>query len=329
VRPIVTPLAVAALALTGCQQQPAPATPRPLVSLAPEPAPAYDDSGEPAQAVLSLVPQSADVVAVTHWDAIRVQLGQPDLTSDDLVTDRVAFWERAAREAPLLTDGLLRDDGSTYELDYGFTQDDVDWEARWRGEEGRGFVLALRPDLPLDGVRRAIADGVGPLGDARLVAEDHLVTSGTAEVDVWGNEAQWDPLVAEPASATLLHRGCVPLREALGPDATADDQADLLAAHPLTTLDELHGFALAFGDHSATVWVEPGRDDLFERLLIGEDWPVGGFPQLFENGAADPSSGRLGYAVEAPARAAGLALTGELPVGLCPEVTPFEEPTGL
>lgn len=316
-------------ATAGCQAEPAPEPPRSVASVAPEPAPAYDDRGEPAQAVLSLVPQTADVLTVTDWDAIRAQLGQPDLTSESLMTDRFAFWERTRTEVPLVTDGLLREEGSTFDLDYGFTQDDVDWEARWRGEEGPGFVLALRPDLDLAGVRRAIEDRVGPLAGAELREADHLLVSGTAEADVWANEEQWEPLVDEPATVTVLHRGCIPLSDALGPDADAEDQAALLAAHPITTLEDLPGFALAFGDHTATVWVEPGRTDLFERLRIGEDWPIEDFPETFRYGAADPSSGRIGYAVEDPPRAAALALLEELPFGICAEVVPFPEPTGL
>ncbi len=75
--------------------------------------------------------------------------------------------------------------------------------------------------------------------------------------------------------------------------------------------------------------MEPGRADLFERLRLGEDWPVEGFPQAYRYGAADPSTGRLGYTLPDPPAAAGLALLGELPFAVCPEVVPFEEPTGL
>ena len=312
-RPLLLALVMTGAGLSACQSEPDPDPPRTLASVEPEPAPAYDAKAEPAAAVLSLVPQTADTITVMDWDQVRVQLGQPDLTSEDLMTDRFAFWERAQTEAALLTDGLLRDEASTLDLDYGFSQDDVDWEARWTGADGPGYVLALRPDLDLAGVRRAIEDGVAPLADAELVAGDRLVVSGTADVDVWGNEEQWEPLVDEPATATYLHRGCVPLHEALGPDAGAEEQEALLAEHPVTTLDELPGFAVAYGDHTATVWVEPGRDDLFERLRIGEDWPVPGFADTYVNGAADPSSGRLGYAVDDPTAAAALALLGELP----------------
>ena len=305
------------------------AEPRPLASAQPEPAPPYDEEAEPAEAVLSLVPQSADVLTVVDWDQVRAQLGQPDLTSEDLMTDRLAFWERAGAEAALLTDGLLREDSSTFELDYGFTQDDVDWEARWTGENGPGFALAFRPELDLAGVRRAIDDGTAPLADATLDAERGLVVTGTADEDVWANEETWEPLLAEPATATYLHRGCVPLNTALGPDADVEDQDALLAEHPVTTLDDLTGFVVAYGDHHATVRVEPGRADLFARLRIGEDWPTGEFSSTYVNGAADPSSGRIGYTLPRPPVAAGLALLEELPFGICNEVVLLDEPTGL
>jgi hypothetical protein len=324
---VVTALLVGLL-VAGCGDDDAPRRPPRLADLPPQPAPPFDRDAEPAEAVLSLVPQAADVVTVTDWDQVRVQLGQPDLTSEDLVSDRLEFWRRAGTEGAALTEGLLREEDSRLALDYGFTQDDVDWEARFTGPDGRGYVLALRPDLPLEGVRRAVADGVGPLAGAELRAADHLVVAGVADQDVWANETRWAPLVDQPATATYLHRGCVPLRAALGPDAGVEEQEELLAEHPVTTLEPLAGFAVAFGDHDATVRVEPDRPDLFERLRIGEDWPVAGFPQAYVDGAADPASGRIGYSVPRPPVAVGLALLEELPFAVCDEVEPMEEPTG-
>ena len=311
-----------------CTGDPAPPRPAPPASSSPVPAPPYDRAAEPAEAVLALVPQAAEVVTVTDWDQVRAQLGQPDLTGESLVSDRLEFWRRAGTEAAALTDGLLREEDSRLMLDYGFTQDDVDWEARFTGGGESGFVLALRPDLPLDGVRRAVADGVGPLAGAELRPADHLVVAGVAEEDVWASESRWAPLVSGPATATYLHRGCVPLATALGPDAGADEQAALLSAHPVTDLEPLPEFVVAFGDHDATVRVEAGRPDLFERLRIGEDWPVAGFPQAYVDGAADPSSGRIGYSVPRPPAAVSLALLEELPFAVCDGVVPAEEPTG-
>ncbi len=317
------------LLLGACQTAAPPAAPRPVASVDAEPAPAYDAEAEPAAAVLSLVPQTAEVVTVVDWDRVRAQLGQPDLTSEDLMTDRLAFWDRAGTEAALLTDGLLRGDSSTFELDYGFTQDDVDWEARWTGEGGAGFALAFRPDLDLAAVRRAIDDGTGPLAGATLDADHRLVVAGSADEDVWANERTWEPLLAEPAAATYLHRGCVPVNTALGPDADVEDQDALLAEHPVTTLDDLAGFVVSYGDHQATVRFGPDRFDLFERLRIGEDWPTGEFSSTYVNGAADPSSGRIGYSLPRPPMGAGLALLQELPFGICNDVVPLDEPTGL
>ena len=314
----------------GCAEDPAPRPSPRLADLPPDPAPPFDDRAEPAEAVLSLVPQQAEVVTVTDWDAVREQLGQPDLTSEDLMTDRLEFWRRAEAEAAALTGGLLREADSRLALDYGFTQDDVDWEARFTGTEGPGFVIALRPDLPLEGVHRAVADGVGPLAGARLRAADHLLVKGVAEADVWANETRWGPLVDEPAAATYLRGGCVPLHEALGPDAGEEERRALQSrGHSVTTLAPLDGFALSFRDHDATVRVEPDRDDLFDRLRIGEDWPVSDFPRAYVDGAADPASGRIGYTVPRPSAAVGLALQEELPFAVCDEVVPQDEPTGL
>ena len=321
---------LAGLLSVGCSEEPVPRQPQPPGDVSPEPAPPFDPRTEPAEAVLSMVPQHASVVTVTDWDRVRVQLGQPDLTSDDLMTDRLEFWRRAETEAAALTSGLLREEASRLALDYGFTQDDVDWEARFTGGGRPGFEIALRPGLPLDGVRRAVADGVGPLAGAELWRADHLVVSGVADQDVWAHETRWAPLVDEPAAATYLQRGCIPLDRALGPDAGVAERDALLAlqseGHPVTTLDPLDGFAVSFGDHEATVRVEPDRDDLFERLRIGEAWPVPGFPQSYVDGAADPASGRIGYSLPRPPAAVGLALREELPFAVCDEVG--EEPTG-
>src|SRR5690349_17462579 len=86
-RRTTTVVVAAALALAGCSGDAKP-QPRPIASHTPQLAPPFEKKAEPAEAVLSLVPQSADVITVTDWDAIRVQLGQPELTSESLVTDR-------------------------------------------------------------------------------------------------------------------------------------------------------------------------------------------------------------------------------------------------
>ncbi len=322
----VVVLAVA-LTLTGCSGEAAP-RPRSLGSHTPEPAPAFERNAEPAEAVLSLVPQSADVVTVTDWDEIRVQLGQPELTSESLVTDRITFWERAAREAPALAEGMLRADDSTYLLDYGFSQDDVDWEAHWDGPDGPGYALELRPDLDLQQVRLAIRQGVGGIADGRIIEAGHLIVHGTSDVDTWANEDGWDALVGQPMEATYLRRGCIPLAEALGPDGTQEDVDAIDALKVVPDLDDMAGFAVGFGDHNATVRVEPGRLDAFDRLHLANHWPAADFGRAFRTGVADPSTGRLGYDVPDPPKAAAVTLLGELPFAVCNEITPIPEPTG-
>ncbi len=318
--------------LAGCGDDPVP-EPAPLASLTPTTTeqPEFDPDREPSVSVLGFVPATATTLTVTDFDEVRVQLGVPDLTSDDPMADRTDFWERAATEAALLTDGMLRPVNSELMLDYGFTQDDVDWEAHFTGPEGNGYVLAFRPDLDLDRVAAAVADGVGPLDGAEVLPDEHLVVSGTADDDqqVWANEPVWDGLLGHEAAATYARRGCVPVHEALGPDADAEDLAALQQAHPLSVLDDLPAFAVGFGDHLATVRMEKNREDLFTRLDIGRDWPVADFPEQFRQPVGAPTTGRIGYDVPNPPQAAALALLDELPFGICNEVTPIPEPTGL
>ncbi|WP_344148934.1 hypothetical protein [Nocardioides koreensis] len=295
--------------------------------------PAYDAHEEPAEAVLPLVPATATTLTVVDLDEVRRQLGVPDLTSDDLMSDRSAFWERARTEAPMLTDGMLREDTSELMLDHGFTEDDVDWEAHFTGPEGSGYVLAFRPDLDMDAVAGAVGARVGPLDGGRVLREDHLVVSGVADDGVasWATDPTVAPLVGEPAEATYLRRGCVPFADALGPDATAEDQDAVLARHDVTDLEPLDAVAVSFGDHLATVRLGRDRTDLFDRLHLGDDWPVASpsFEDGFARGVGDPTTGRIGYDVPHPAVAAGLALTETLPFAVCNSVTPIPQPTGL
>ncbi len=327
----VAALAVALTASCGSDIPPPDPQPSPVHSPTTTAHPLFDPGLEPAEAALALVPGSATTVTVTDFDEIRKELGVPELTSEDPVSDRFDFWERARTEAPLLAEGMLRADNSEFLLDYGFTQDDVDWEAHFTGPDGNGYVLAFRPDLDLGAVSRAVEAGVGPLDGARVIAEDHLVVAGTAEdgVGVWAHDPTWTGLVGEPAEATYLRRGCIPLDDALGPDAGAEEQQDLLAKRPVTNLDDLSGFTVAFGDHNATVRMEPKRDELFDRFDLGRDWPMPGFESAFRSGVGDPATGRIGYTVPRPAQAAVLTMLEELPFAVCNEVSPIAEPTGL
>ena len=324
-------LCLVALSLTACDDVPPPDAdaPQPPARLAGTPT--YDAREEPAAAVLPLVPATATTLTVTDLDLVRRQLGVPDLTSDDLMTERSAFWQRAATEAPLLAHGMLRPDTSELMLDYGFTEDDVDWEAHFTGPDGNGYVLAFRPDLDMAPVARAVGAGVGALAGARVLRGPHLVVSGVAGDGAasWATDPTVVHLVGEPAEATYLHRGCLPLSDALGPDATAEDQDAVLAHQDLTDLDELDAVAVSFGDHLATVRLGRDRTDLFDRLRLGDRWPGDpSFGDVFARGVADPATGRIGYDVPQPPEAASMTLTGTLPFAVCNTVTPIPEPTG-
>lgn len=331
-----TPLAaLACLVLTSCGGTTNAERPAQPTEAAPTAIPPVVRSGGPAQ-VLALVPESATTLTITDLDAVRARLGVPNLTSADLMADRTAFWERAGKESVLLTDGLLREDNSAFMLDHGFTQDDVDWEARWTGPDGPGYALAFRPDLDLGGVRAAVKAGAGPLDKrSRVLAEDHLLVSGAAAAGdrVWAMDPAITDLVVAGEEAAYLRRGCIPVQEALGVDATYEDQEAVLAEHDVTELEPLEAVALTFKDEVVTARLGRDRTDLRERADLGPDWPVTGSIG-FNDGftgmpVIDPRTGRIGYRLANPVAAANLTLTDLLPFAVCNEVVPFEEPTGL
>ncbi|HEY3015900.1 MAG TPA: hypothetical protein VGJ41_12360 [Nocardioides sp.] len=279
---------------------------------------------------LALVPESATTLTLTDWDAIRTRFGVPELTSDDPMSDRTAFWERVDAEAVVLAEGQLREDTSTYELDYGITQDDVDWEAHFTGPAGAGWVLSLRPDLPLDGVRDAIAHG--PLRGSEL--EGHLVVSGAAAAgeETWASDPAWTGLTDPAAETAYFSRGCVDLADALGPEASVEDQDAVQEKHHVENLGDLAAWTIAYADGLATARIGRDRDDLIERAHLGDDWPAAGsigFADGFTNMVDDPLSGRIGYNVVHPHAAAALTLAEELPFAVCNDYAPLDEPTGL
>ncbi|HEX8780851.1 MAG TPA: hypothetical protein VF728_06760 [Nocardioides sp.] len=327
-----------ATGLAACGEQPElvpstvdTATARPLPSYA------ADSRLPAARAALALVPATATEVTVTDFDESRAALGVPDLTSDALATDRSAYWERARTESVLLAEGMLREHDSELLLDHGFTSDDVDWEAHWTGPEGEGWALGLRPGLDVDRIRSAVTAGVGPLAGARVDAPRHLVTGGTSEVaadgESWGDLPDVRDLATEaPAESAYYRTGCVPLDDALGPDAGTDVVERVATQQDVPFLDDLERFSMSFADGTATARLGLGRDDLLDRSDVAADFPtVGpvGWRDAFANPVNDPASGRIGWDVTTPRLAAGLVLTDVLPFAVCPDVDPGEEPTGL
>jgi hypothetical protein len=263
--------------------------------------PSYDPLAEPAAAVLSLVPADTASITVTDFDRIRLQLGASELTSKSPQAERDTFWQRAESEAALLTRGMLRSVDQRLGSDFGFTQDDVAWEAHLFDDTGQetGWVLSIRMIVDMAAVQRAVDAGVGPLAGATVIADEHLVVSGTAAdgEDTWAQDPTLQGLVGAPANATYAARGCVPL-------ASAPPE-----------LQELDAYAVTFEGSVATAWLGPDRTDLFARLGLGAAVP--GFATGFTGGVADPTTGRIGYQlVNAPA-AADLALRGSLPFAAC------------
>jgi hypothetical protein len=293
--------------------------------------PAHEPARDPRQA-LALVPDSATVLTITDFDEIRARIGVNDLSSDSLMADRTAFWEQADRDSVMLTDGLLRRDSSVFLLDHGFTEDDVDWEAHFTGPAGAGYVVAFRPGLDMSRVRGALKEKT--LAGATVLEPQHLLVKGVADAGapVWAMDPVLGPLTERGAESTYLRRGCVPVRDALGVDATSQDQAALVAKADPTYLRPLEAFSVSFGDRVATARLGLDRTDLHERAHLVGLWPVTGGTGL-EDGfegltVADPSTGRIGLRVLDPVAAATLTLEELLPFAVCNEVLPFEEPTG-
>lgn len=303
----------------------------PASTAATGPADEPTQDADPRQA-LALIPANAEEVTLTDFEAMRTRLGYPGLTSDDLMRDRIDFWEAARARGYALTEGLLREDASELWLDYDFGQDDVAWEARFTGPGGPGYVLAFRDDQPMQEVQDAVDAGAGPLEGAEVLADEHLVVSGISEPGdpALAGEAAVLDLLDERYEATYLHVGCIPLQDALGVDATVEDQDAVLAEHDIDALQELDGFALGFGGSRAVATLGPDRTDGAQRATLAEDWPRTP-PISWSDGFGEASweSGRLEMPVVDGAAARNLALTERLPFAVCPEVVPFPEPTGL
>ncbi|ANH37726.1 hypothetical protein I601_1286 [Nocardioides dokdonensis FR1436] len=291
-------LAAALVVLAGCSSPiPPPDANEPAVPLA---TPTVQERQPPAaRLVLDLVPPEVSRVTVTDFDQVAAELGVTERSSDLDAEQRSEFWRRAEAETVLLADGLLRPVQARLERDFSIGQEDVEWEARLFDDAGRevGFVLAWSAMIDPAVVQRAVRAGVGPLRGATVLPEQSLVLSGAAtEVDEpWGGEQVVD-LVDGSATSTYLEIGCV--------DEPGAD-----------SWDELEAYTLSFGSILATARLGTGRDDLFERLAAGTD--EDGFGAGFTGGAADPSTGRLGFEVVSPARAAALTLRRQLPFAAC------------
>ncbi|MBC9732369.1 hypothetical protein [Nocardioides marmotae] len=293
-----------AATLAGCTDTAPQAAPAPSAG-SPTPAPAFDVRDEAAAAAMALVPGSATSVAVTDLDRVRLQLGLPDLTGQSSPAERARFWARAATEAPLLTDGLLRGVDERLAREYGFTQDDVRWEAVFDGPDGPGYVLSFRLGLDMAAVQRAVRDRVGPLAGAEVRARDSLVVLGATDDGTrsWAADPALTALVGPPADATYVERGCV----------EAPSGVDT------GRLEELEAWSVALQGGLATARLGELRSDAFDRMRLAASWPGErpAFADGFRRGVADPSTGRVGYELVDPVAAAALVRARTVPFAAC------------
>lgn len=314
-------LAAALLALSGCGGEPERVVMPPLAD--PDAADPFADV-EPAELpALALAtahaPAEATVVAVTDWDEVRDRVGLPELTGRSPAADKDRFWREARTSAAVLTPSRLHDADARLLADFGFTADDVDWEATYAGPDGDGWALGLRPGAPLDGVRRAVRAGVAGLGGGRVLADEAVVVGGTALDDPdaapsWRTDEELLPVVADAArerrpEAVHLQQGCVPPAEALGGRSGALD---------LGGLDPVDAFSVTFGPLVATARLGADRADLLERATLLGPGAAGG-AGFDPDPAVDPSTGRLGLLLTDPPAAATAARRGALPFAVCPE----------
>lgn len=310
--------------MSGCSTDlPAPTLAPPLDADVDSGPPTYDPSLEPAEAVLALVPEDATALTVTDFDQVRLLLGGSLLTGKDPAPVRERFWRRAEAQAPLLSAGLLGPVDAELAAGYGFTRDDVSWEASFSGPGGDGFVLVLREDLAMAGVQRAVRAGVGPLAGAAVDPTLHLVTLGTTDEPgaSWAVSEEVVALVGPAAAnATYVERACLPFDQAFSQDPDAGSTLAPVPAADLAALDPLEMFSVTFGGELATVRMGAEREDVFERMRLAGNLPAT-VPELglgFTEGVADPISGRIGYVMPDPALAARLTRERQLPFAVCP-----------
>lgn len=273
----IAALALACTSVTGCSGG-VPA-PEAAPSATPTAKAIATDTDVPAQQVLALVPEAATILTVTDFARVRDQLG-------DDGHDPGALWARADASAPLLTRGMFRDGAQV-------SQADVLWEAHFTGGAD-GYVVRFADGADLSRLR--------PPPGAQL--RDHLLLSGAATgAATWAAVPGIAELVPDVAESTYVQRGC------LAGDTPAP------AEPGEAELEPLDAYSVELGSTTATVRLGAGRRDLFTRMRLGSAVPA--FAGGFTDGAADPSSGRIGYRLTDPVRAADLTLRQRLPFGVC------------
>lgn len=276
----------------------------------------YDPDLEPSAAALALVPAEATTLEVTDFDQLRLTLGFGELDRRSPQSERDKFW-RAVSRAPSLSSGLLRPAEDELEP-YGIGPDDVAWEATYAGGVN-GWVISLHDNTPVERVRAAIADRIGPLAGAVLDDERRLVSSTELPVgdESWAAIDGVPELVGQEANATYVERACLPFDTVFGRGMKAQ-----LAEAPratLKSLDPLDGYSVALGTELVTARLGEARLDAFARLRLSEVMPATRpeFGRGFARGVADPASGRLGFDLQSPQAAIELVEDRHLPFAVC------------
>ena len=228
-------------------------------------------------------------------------------------------------------------DNSELMLDHGFTEDDVDWEAHFTGDAAAAASCSRSaPDLDMDAVAGAVRAGVGPLaggdGAARPstscspgVAADGAASWATdAGARGAGRRARGGDV--RPARLRALPGRARPRRDRRGPGGGARPAGRARAGRPATA-----SRCPSTTTSRRSGWARTARTSSTGSTSVtgGRPPTVAAFGDGFVRGVGDPGTGRIGYAVPRPPLAARLVLTEHLPFGVCNDVTPIAEPTGL
>lgn len=280
------------------------------------------------------LPRSLETVRVTDLDQVRERLGESAVRFDgpsEQASPATDLWRRAERETALLTGGALQPERDRLQRDYGFGPDDVLWEATGTdadGEVADAWVVAFHRGVDPGALQRAADDGVGVLAGGQVLAGRRVVVAGSAEP---GAEDSWrrtrtvvDAGRQGDVESVYLRAACVPMDDLLGEGSQEADR--LRARHDLDALDPVEAFAVVFADEVATARLgmadfgEP-RGDLFARADLADDWPDDSrFARAFaRDPVVDPSSGRIGFPMRDPARAAATTDAGATPYAVCAE----------
>lgn len=306
-------------------------------------------------AALALAPGDTAYLTITDWHAIKTRHGAQELTSESIQTDRIEFWRSITHDTVLLTDGALRDQNSLLQQRYGLTQDDVRWEVRWSAAstDGAGMALRLRDDLDLDGLARAVADEVPGVEGAEVIETDRLLVRGAGDpMDPLAANYAVGVVMGEAVESQVVVPGCLGWPDALGVDATIEEQESVAGAHAVEDLLDLDAWSLGFAGRGAVATLaypegtsaQDAAADAAVRVAMAQEWPttesVGwndafGLPgDLQGEGFLIGERGGLtiatiDYRVINTTAAANVALAGLVPIAVCSQIDWLAEPTGL